>query len=154
MYERIMKSPINHLRLTANEEALIKIEFITNNDVTRTEVSNGILDEAEQQLNEYFSGQRETFELPLYFEGTDFQKKVWAGLMSLPYGTTCSYQDLARQIGSEKAVRAVGQANRKNPLPIVIPCHRVIGKNGSMTGYAGSETSKKETLLQLEKQVY
>ncbi|MGD7043473.1 methylated-DNA--[protein]-cysteine S-methyltransferase [Jeotgalibacillus proteolyticus] len=152
MYERVMKSPINYLRLTANEEALIKIEFINNNDFSDAEASNGILDEAEQQLNEYFSGQRKTFELPLHFEGTDFQKKVWSGLLDLPYGTTCSYQDLARQIGSVKAVRAVGQANRKNPLPIVIPCHRVIGKNGSLTGYAGSETTKKETLLQLEKQ--
>ncbi|KIL47500.1 methylated-DNA--[protein]-cysteine S-methyltransferase [Jeotgalibacillus campisalis] len=153
MNQRVIKSPIHYLKLTATEEALTKIEFLTFDDSNDEQASHIILDEAEKQLSEYFNGQRKTFDLPLQFEGTSFQKDVWSGLKNITYGTTCSYQDLARQIGRVKAVRAVGQANRRNPLPIVIPCHRVVGKNGSLTGYAGSEIDKKEILLQLEKGV-
>lgn len=103
-----------------------------------------------EQLDEYFSGGRISFDLSYSLEGTDFQRKVWHALLSVPYGKTASYLDIAVAMNNPKAVRAVGQANRANPLPIVIPCHRVIGKNSSLTGYAGTRTDIKEFLLQLE----
>ena len=99
---------------------------------------------------EYFNGERREFNLPIFIEGTDFQKKVWNALVNIPYGKTCSYKDIAIAIGNEKAVRAVGHANNKNKLPIVIPCHRVIGINGKLVGYAGG-IDRKDKLLELEK---
>ncbi|MFI3245511.1 MAG: methylated-DNA--[protein]-cysteine S-methyltransferase [Ferrimonas sp.] len=102
-----------------------------------------------QQLTEYFAGERRLFCLPLAPSGTDFQQQVWRALQQIPYGTTASYGEIARAIGRPKAVRALGAANGKNPLAIVIPCHRVIGANGSLTGYAGG-LSLKQQLLQLE----
>ncbi|WP_431733585.1 methylated-DNA--[protein]-cysteine S-methyltransferase [Fusobacterium necrophorum] len=109
-----------------------------------------LLEEAERQLQEYFAGRLQHFDLPLHPQGTEFQKKVWKALMSIPYGETRSYGEIAKQIGKEKAVRAVGGANHVNPISIVIPCHRVIGKNGSLTGYGGG-LKIKETLLTLER---
>lgn len=106
----------------------------------RTEVS----DEAARQLEEYFQGKRKTFKLPLKLKGTEFQKLVWDALLTIPYGETRSYSEIACQIGRPKASRAVGMANHRNPVAIVVPCHRVIGKNGSLTGYAGG-LDKKET---------
>lgn len=111
---------------------------------------DALLLDAESQLQEYFRGERKQFLLPLFYTGTDFQCKVWDALKMIPFGETCSYLDIARKIGNEKAVRAVGGANNKNPLPIFIPCHRVIGQNGSLVGYAGG-LSAKEFLLTLEK---
>jgi methylated-DNA-[protein]-cysteine S-methyltransferase len=111
-----------------------------------------LLKNAVQQLDEYFHGKRKTFHLPLKWKGTEFQEQVWQALCEIPYGTTVSYSDIAEKIGRPKAVRAVGQANRANELAIFVPCHRVIGKNGSLTGYAGNRTNVKERLLQLEKQ--
>lgn len=102
-----------------------------------------------QQLDEYFSGQREKFDIEIELKGTDFQKKVWEELAKVPYGTTVSYGELARKIGNPKACRAVGMANGRNPIPIIIPCHRVIGKNGTLTGFGGGLDVKK-TLLDLE----
>lgn len=102
------------------------------------------------QLGEYFHGKRKTFDLPTLVEGTAFQKSVWAMLNEIPYGVTKSYQEVAEAIGNKKAVRAIGQANKANPLPIIIPCHRVIGKNKSLTGYAGTRIDIKEVLLTLE----
>jgi methylated-DNA-[protein]-cysteine S-methyltransferase len=102
--------------------------------------------ETERQLGEYFAGTRTRFELPLEACGSDFEKKVWRALKKIPYGTTRSYLDLAKAIGSPKACRAVGAANSKNPLPIVVPCHRVIGANGKLTGFAGG-LDRKATLL-------
>lgn len=101
------------------------------------------------QLKEYFAGKRFTFDIPLHLFGTAFQKKVWNALLTIKYGTTVSYKDIAMQIGAPKAVRAVGGANNQNPIPIIIPCHRVIGSNGAMVGYGGG-LEKKECLLQLE----
>lgn len=101
------------------------------------------LKQAVDQLQEYFSGEREQFSLPLNPEGTDFQKKVWTALTQIPFGTTCSYLQLAEKLGDVKAIRAVAAANGKNPLWIVVPCHRVIGTNGSLTGYAGGLWRKK-----------
>lgn len=103
-----------------------------------------------EQLGQYFSGLRQQFNLPLAAQGTEFQQKVWRALIEIPYGQTCSYQELANAIGNPKAVRAVGLANGKNPISIVVPCHRVIGKNGKLTGYAGG-VERKEQLLALER---
>ncbi|MFD1735517.1 methylated-DNA--[protein]-cysteine S-methyltransferase [Bacillus salitolerans] len=112
--------------------------------------STPLLKEAVQQLQEYFCKKRKDFELPLKYEGTDFQQSVWEVLKLIPYGKTISYSEVANQLNNPKSVRAVGQANRKNQLPIVIPCHRVIGKNNQMTGYAGNKIGLKQTLLQIE----
>lgn len=109
-----------------------------------------ILKESVRQLKEYFSGERRDFDLPLKEEGTLFQTEVWKELLAIPYGETRSYQDIAIAIGREKAVRAIGQANKANKLPIIVPCHRVIGKNKSLTGYAGKRVHIKEQLLVLE----
>lgn len=109
-----------------------------------------VLTEAVRQLKEYFSGERRVFDLPLKEEGTFFQTEVWKELAAIPYGETRSYQEVAIAIGREKAVRAIGQANKANKLPIIVPCHRVIGKNKSLTGYAGKRIHIKEQLLSLE----
>jgi len=109
-----------------------------------------LLKEAARQLKAYFVGELKEFTLPLAPEGTDFMKQVWAALCEIPYGRTASYKDIAEKIGSPKAARAVGLANNRNPIPIFIPCHRVIGADGSLTGYAGGLTMKKK-LLDLEK---
>jgi len=101
------------------------------------------------QLEEYFAGKRKAFDLPLNPQGTEFQKKVWKALQEIPYGKTVSYKDIAEKIGSPKASRAVGGANNKNPISIIIPCHRVIGANGALVGYAGGLDMKRE-LLELE----
>jgi methylated-DNA-[protein]-cysteine S-methyltransferase len=105
--------------------------------------------EAERQLRDYFAGERTRFELPLEPRGSEFQQKVWRALREIPFGETRSYLDLAKTVGSPKAFRAVGAANRENPLSIVVPCHRVIGRDGTLTGYAGG-LEKKSTLLALE----
>ena len=108
-----------------------------------------VIKEAFGQLSEYFSGNRKTFNLPLLLKGTDFQKQVWQALLKIPFGETRSYKQIAEAIGNPKAVRAVGMANNKNPLLIVVPCHRVIGGNGKLVGYAVG-LDKKEYLLRLE----
>lgn len=108
-----------------------------------------VIKEAFRQLSEYFSGKRKVFNLPLLLKGTDFQKQVWQALLKIPFGETRSYKQIAEAIGNPKAVRAVGMANNKNPLLIVVPCHRVIGANGKLVGYAVG-LDKKEYLLRLE----
>ncbi|KPU42355.1 methylated-DNA--protein-cysteine methyltransferase, constitutive [Oxobacter pfennigii] len=108
-----------------------------------------ILKEANNQLQSYLKGQLKEFSLPLNPKGTEFMKKVWIALCEIPYGETASYKDIAEKIGSPKAARAVGLANNRNPIPIIIPCHRVIGKNGSLIGYGGGLELKK-TLLSIE----
>ncbi|WP_180955019.1 methylated-DNA--[protein]-cysteine S-methyltransferase [Bacillus sp. V3-13] len=112
---------------------------------------NPVLAAAVEQLGEYFNGTRTSFQLPLDLAGTDFQQAVWKQLEAIPFGVTKSYQDVASTIGKSKAVRAVGQANKANKFPIIIPCHRVIGKNKALTGYAGTRTDIKEKLLRHEK---
>ncbi|TCP52825.1 methylated-DNA-[protein]-cysteine S-methyltransferase [Tumebacillus sp. BK434] len=106
--------------------------------------------EAVWQLREYFQGERREFDLPLSVHGTPFRQQVWAALCEIPYGEVRSYVQIAERIGKPKGPRAIGQANRHNPLPILIPCHRVIGKNGSLVGYAGPRTDLKSVLLELE----
>lgn len=105
------------------------------------------------QIEEFFSGDRKEFDLVFDIEGTDFRKKVWMELLKIPYGEVRSYSDIAKAIGNEKAVRAIGQANKANPIPIIIPCHRVIGKNNKLIGYAGSHTDIQEKLINFEKKM-
>lgn len=116
-------------------------------DLPLLETPTKILKQAVKELHEYFAGKRTKFDVPLNPTGTEFQKAVWKELTRIPYGETISYQELAIRINKPKAVRAVGAANGKNPLWMIVPCHRVIGKNGSMTGYAGGISLKKKLLL-------
>lgn len=152
-----MPSPVGILKLVATENALVAVLWENENPkrVRLAElieqVNHPILLETQKQLREYFAGTRQQFDLPLDFEGTVFQKKVWKALLSIPFGETRSYRDIAEQVGNIKAVRAVGAANGKNPISIIAPCHRVVGVNGKLVGFAGG-LNNKEILLGLEKQ--
>jgi methylated-DNA-[protein]-cysteine S-methyltransferase len=142
-----MDSPLGLIKLWATAGMLSKLHFV---DVRDDDESNpGILSPAITQLKEFFDGKRTTFDTPLHPEGTHFQLNVWDELKKIPYGRTCSYEDLARRLGDIKVIRAAATANGRNPLPIIIPCHRVIGKNGSLTGYSGG-LWRKQFLLELE----
>jgi methylated-DNA-[protein]-cysteine S-methyltransferase len=154
-YYKMMNSPVGMLTLVANESNLVAILW---EDDQPTRVRLGVMDanethpillETESQLNEYFAGTRTRFDIPLSFSGTEFQKQVWAALLTIPFGETRSYRDIAEQIGNAKAVRAVGAANGRNPISIIAPCHRVIGASGDLTGFAGGMKAK-EMLLLLE----
>ncbi len=146
---RWMDSPIGGLRIHASAGLITAIDFGAAKP-RKVRASDPLLDRAEQQLAEYFAGERTTFDLPLASEGSEFQKKVWAELQRIPYGETASYGDIARRLGYEPVIsRAVGAANGANPIPIIVPCHRVIGSDGSLTGYAGG-LERKKTLLDLE----
>lgn len=150
---QIMQSPIGKLYLQIEEGCLLSIQFdepTENLNSPVNEIDQHVFERCELQLNEYFNGDRMSFDLPLHSKGTAFQQSVWSQLPNIPYGQTISYQELANRIDNPKACRAVGQANRRNPLPIVVPCHRVIGKDKSLKGYAGSLTPIKEFLIQLE----
>lgn len=120
-------------------------------DTEAREEETELLARAVREMKEYFAGQRKTFDLPLYMEGTEFQKKVWNALLQIPYGETKSYGEVAHMIGNRKACRAVGMANNRNPLMILVPCHRVIGADGSLVGYGGG-LQLKERLLKLERE--
>ncbi len=146
-----MESPLGLLRLVSNGSGLKAIEFPGQHRSVagQRESSDAVLGAARRQLREYFSGARREFDLPLAAHGTQFQHSVWQALAEIPYGELRSYSDLARQIGNPRAVRAVGAANGRNPLPIVVPCHRVIGSDGSLTGFAGGLAAK-QLLLALE----
>jgi methylated-DNA-[protein]-cysteine S-methyltransferase len=142
-------SPIGKLRLVSDGMALLSIEFEGMHGTDGLEQSDDILKQTAQQLAEYFSGHRREFSLPLGAAGTAFQQQVWSALRQIPFGELRSYRDIATEIGNNKAVRAVGAANGRNPIPIVVPCHRVIGSNGSLTGFAGGLAAKR-ALLELE----
>lgn len=152
-----MPSPVGILKLVATENALVAVLWENENPkrVRLAElieqVNHPILLETQKQLREYFAGTRQQFDLPLDFEGTVFQKKVWQALLCIPFGETRSYRDIAEKVGNIKAVRAVGAANGKNPISIIAPCHRVVGVNGKLVGFAGG-LNNKEILLGLEKQ--
>jgi methylated-DNA-[protein]-cysteine S-methyltransferase len=152
---KTMKSPVGKLKLVASDRGLAAVLW-ENDDPKRVRLSphaesneHPVLRETERQLNEYFAGKRKNFSLKFDFTGTEFQKEVWRVLVTIPFGETRSYGQIARQIGRPKAVRAVGAANGRNPLSIIVPCHRVIGSNGKLTGFAGGLETK-ASLLKLE----
>lgn len=155
LFYKEINSPVGILKLVASDEALVAIlwekEKLGRVRLDEMELSNKhpILVKTETQLKEYFKGQRKVFDLPLGAIGTSFQQQVWNELCEIPFGETRSYGELATKMGSPKASRAVGAANGKNPISIVVPCHRVIGKNGKLTGFAGG-LGVKEILLKLE----
>ena len=151
-----VNSPVGKLKLVANEKALVAIlwEKEKLNRVRLPEMvkdsKHPVLVETTKQLKEYFAGQREKFEIPLKPFGTEFQLAVWKELRKIPFGATKSYGELAQAIGKPKASRAVGAANGKNPISIIVPCHRVIGANGKLTGFAGGLKAK-GILIKMEK---
>lgn len=151
-YKLDYKSPVGVLEIGSTEEAICSILFTEQDSIVNhlDEETPKVLQECFKQLDEYFKGKRHTFTFPYIFKGTDFQKTVWSALTSVPYAETYSYKDIAVMIENEKAIRAVGSANGKNQLSIVVPCHRIIGSNGKLTGYAGG-LWRKEWLLQHEK---
>ncbi|SKB52289.1 methylated-DNA--[protein]-cysteine S-methyltransferase [Maribacter arcticus] len=135
-------TPLGVAKITGSSEGLSSI-IVLDSEEPLTDVIPESLEDAVYQLNEYFEGIRTEFQLDLNPEGTEFQKKVWLELQNIPYGRTASYMELSKLIGDAKAIRAVGSANGRNPLWIVVPCHRVIGSDGSLTGYAGGLHRKK-----------
>lgn len=143
-------SPIGPLTLVEERGYLVQLDFGTHG-VVESETSP-VLEEAVRQLNGYFKGERRAFDLPLNPRGTEFQRKVWQALCTIDYGATISYKQLAESVGSPKAYRAVGNANSRNPIPVIIPCHRVIGADGKLVGYGGGVTIK-ACLLDMEKRV-
>jgi methylated-DNA-[protein]-cysteine S-methyltransferase len=154
-FYKTMKSPVGVLKLVASDRGLAAILW-ENDDPKRIRLSplaedknHSVLLETERQLNDYFAGKRKKFSLKFDTVGTEFQKEVWQALAAIPFGETRSYGQIAKQIGRPKAVRAVGAANGKNPISIIVPCHRVIGSNGKLTGFAGG-LEIKATLLRIE----
>lgn len=133
-------SPIGLLEIRANDQGVTHILFVES--PSRPARPHPLIERCQAQLSEYFQGQRLEFDLPLAPTGTDFQQRVWTRLREVPYGETCSYATISAGIGSPKSHRAVGAANGRNPLAIIVPCHRVIGSNGRLTGYAGGLASK------------
>lgn len=145
------QSPIGYLKITGTEKAIKAVCFTDEplNISDNSDLVFPVLEECKKQLCEYFTGQRNTFTIQLEPDGTDFQKSVWHLLAEIPFGRTLSYGDLAQKLGDKNLMRAVGGANGKNPIAIILPCHRVIGTNGTLTGYAGGMWRKK-WLLDLE----
>ena len=146
------QTPVGRLKLIASDRGLAAILW-ENDDPKRVRLSplaedgsHPVLLETERQLNDYFAGKRQTFSLRFACVGTEFQKEVWAALTTIPFGETRSYAQIARQIGRPKAVRAVGAANGANPIALIVPCHRVIGADGSLTGYGGGLPLKRKLL--------
>lgn len=147
MDRAIIKSKIGNLMLISENEKLVEIKFVYDENLI--EPKTEILKETKKQLDEYFNGERKNFSIPFEIKTTEFMSKVYRALIQIPYGTTVTYKDIAKTVGNEKAVRAVGMANHKNKIPIIIPCHRVIGKNGKLVGFAGGIDLKRK-LLELE----
>ncbi|CAN5165002.1 methylated-DNA--[protein]-cysteine S-methyltransferase [soil metagenome] len=154
-YEHI-ETPVGDLRIAVDEAGrLCRVAFLSeaarrgHDPAERGARRGGAADAAAAQLREYFDGQRREFDLPLALEGSDFQRKVWRALLDVPYGATASYGEIARRIGAPLKARAVGRANGDNPIPIVVPCHRIIGSDGALTGYGGG-LHVKRYLLELE----
>ena len=147
------ESPLGLITIQCDEQGITGIWFETHatrpEDLGAQEQDLPLLQQAKSQLEQYFARQRHEFTVPLSLYGTVFQCQVWRALMSIPFGETRSYQDLAEQIGNPKAVRAVGSANGRNPISVLVPCHRVVGKNGQLSGYAGG-VERKQALLELE----
>jgi methylated-DNA-[protein]-cysteine S-methyltransferase len=140
MYIDYMETPIGVIEIRASNNGITKLIFpkSTNGTVCKSELTH----RSKQQLKEYFDGSRKVFDLSLDQQGTDFQKTVWAALLEIPFGQVVTYRDIAHAMNNPKAVRAVGAANGRNPISIIVPCHRVIGSNGTLTGYAGGVDRK------------
>ena len=142
MNKASVKTPLGNAIFEGDANGISKL-YLTKEIPEVTSVSTPYLQEAKEQLQQYFSGELKQFNLKLNLKGTDFQKRVWQALQNIPYGKTASYMELAKQLGDPLAIRAVAAANGKNPLWILVPCHRVIGSDGSLTGYAGGLWRKK-----------
>jgi len=156
-YKAQWTSPIGKLHFIASDQALLCLAFDKNSEACQcrlgvhevTEQENSVIVQVKRELAEYFEGKRKYFTVPILLQGTEFQKKAWEALRSIPFGTTMSYQQQARQLGQEAAVRATGTANGRNPIAIIVPCHRVVRSDGSLGGYAGG-LDIKASLLTLE----
>jgi methylated-DNA-[protein]-cysteine S-methyltransferase len=149
-FQAVMDSPLGKLLLKSDGDSILSVHITGGNEpvvdhfTSSNEVQEpGCLTECKKQLQDYFNGQRLQFDLPLSPAGTPFQNKVWNALQQIPFGETISYLELARRLGDPKVIRAAGTANGKNPIAIIIPCHRVIGSNGDLVGYAGGLENKK-----------
>ena len=142
MNKGYLNTPLGILELKGDDDGLIAVGF-TEDETSEIHKIPDALKEPAQQLREYFEGSRETFNLKLNPQGTDFQKKVWEELLKIPYSKTVSYQEIANRLNDPKVIRAAATANGKNPIAIIVPCHRVIGSDGSLTGYAGGLQRKK-----------
>ena len=153
-YSMQLETPVGPLTVTATEKAVTAIRFGTQVPEGSTRCTEAeatpLLRRAAEEIGDYFAGSRRRFTLPLAPEGTPFQQKVWEALRSIPYGETRTYKQIAIQIGHNQSFRAVGMANNRNPIVVVVPCHRVIGYDGKLTGYAGG-LDVKERLLELER---
>lgn len=150
MDSKLIKSPLGTLRVEATDKGIRSLEFVTSRVTSQKKASdNRHIRNLENELRKYFDGQSCEFRVPLDVDGTDFQKRAWKQLRKIPTGKTISYAEQARRVGNVRAVRAVAQANGRNPIAIIVPCHRVIGKDGSLTGYAAG-IDKKKWLLEHE----
>jgi methylated-DNA-[protein]-cysteine S-methyltransferase len=149
--EYVIETPLGKAVAAYNQEALVSLRFVDGTEES-FEAVNKLHDDLIKQLNAYFTGESTSFDFPLAPKGTDFQQRVWRLLQEIPYGESMSYQSLSKEYGDEKAIRAIAAANGSNPIMILIPCHRVIGSDGSLTGYAGG-LWRKEALLDLERGV-
>ena len=147
-YVAFIQTPIGNLKIIADDNAVTEILF--DAEKTSEESTNKIIEQCKRELAEYFVGKRKEFTVPLNQKGSEFQKKVWDELQKIPYGKTVSYGYVAEKIGGKNMMRAVGGANKRNRIPIIVPCHRVIGSNGSLVGYAGG-LWRKEWLLEHER---
>ena len=152
-YCKLMETEIGILTIGSDGAKVTHVLFGDYRELFLEQSENKLLIQTVKQLDEYFSGRRKTFDVPFRAEGTEFQRKVWHALCEIPYGQTRSYGEIAKMIQNPGASRAVGMANNKNPIAIIIPCHRVIGADGSLTGYGGG-MEKKARLLEKEKQNY
>lgn len=148
-YWYCMKTDMGPIRIICEDGVILRVDFTDHSPEDAIREKTELIDRVVCQMEEYLDGERKQFDLPLNPEGTLFQKKVWEALLTIPYGVTKSYGEIASMIGNPKASRAVGGANNKNPISIIIPCHRVIGTNGSLVGYGGG-LDKKIKLLHLE----
>ena len=147
-YYYTYQTPLDELWIVEENNFIIEIKYKINfQEIERKETP--LIKETYQQLTQYFEGKRKTFDIPIKLQGTAFQKKVWTTLQTIPYGNVCSYKQLAQTVGLPKGYRAVGMANNRNPISILVPCHRVTGINGNLVGYAGG-IDKKRFLLELE----
>ena len=142
----IWHSPVGNLLISASKEALVNIKYLEPDSTPPSTSSSEIIDDCIAQLEEYYKGHRTAFNLPLDPEGSDFDKSIWKLISEVPFGSTSSYKRLAIASGNVKNIRAVGGANGRNPIPIIVPCHRVIGEDGTLIGYAGGLWRKKKLL--------